>query len=225
MRSFQTTVWATIRAAGAGREGAVGELVGRYRPAVVRFARCRGVDEGEAEDVAQEVFTRLFADRVLERADARRGRFRNLLLAVTRNVLGHHFERRAALRRGGGRPVVSLDRGEGEDPIDPAAPEAPDPDFDREWLAAMLSSALRRLERENPDYAACLNALLVEGRSYAQIAAALGRTETSVRNALSRGRAKLARLLRDEVASYASSREEYQAELELLSGLLGGQRR
>src|SRR4051812_27480051 len=84
---FPTTAWSAIRSAGAGQSVAVNALVERYRPSVVGFVRRLGLDATSAEDVAQEVFLRLLDDRVLVRADRGRGRFRSLLLAVTRQVV------------------------------------------------------------------------------------------------------------------------------------------
>lgn len=219
MSYFPTTVWTMIRDAGARRATAVNDFVAHYRGAVVRFARIRGLDEAEAEDVAQEVLLRVFDDRVLERADAARGRFRSLLLAVTRNVLGHHFERKRAQKRGGGARPLSLDRS--DDLSLDVAKDARDPEFDREWLASLLEAALRRLSHENPEYYRCLDAFAAEGRSHREIAAATGKTEAMVRNLISRGKAKLARLLRDQVAAYSSSESECADELRYLSGFLG----
>ena len=55
----------------------------------------------EAEDLAQEVFLRLFKDGVLEQADRSKGRFRHLVLAVTKNVVGNHLTYIRAKKRGG----------------------------------------------------------------------------------------------------------------------------
>jgi len=220
---FPSTVWALIRNASAGTPNSVSEFVDRYRPAIVRFARSRGLAAPEAEDTAQEVFMRVFHGRVLDRADRERGRFRSLLLAVTRHVLGHHFARTGARKRGGGERTLSLSE------IDESVVEASavrderDPEFDRAWLATLLAAALRRLERENPDYFRCLSAF-AEGKSHREIAEACKKTEASVRNAISRGRAKLATALREEVAAYASSPDELEDEVRYLSTFLGHER-
>jgi RNA polymerase sigma-70 factor (ECF subfamily) len=219
MAGFPSTVWTTIRNAGEGRPTAEAEFVALYRPAIVRFVASRGVERSEAEDVAQEVFLRVFEDAVLERADKERGRFRSLLLAITRHVLGNHFEHKRAKKRGGGQPPASLDRSS-TTLAALAAPAEPDAAFDREWLAALLEAALRRLERENESYYSCLHAFLVGGQSHREIAAASGKTEASVNNAIARGRARLGRLLREQIAAYSSSGEEFEEEIRLVRGLL-----
>lgn len=216
MSLFPTTVWSAIRDAGAGSDRAAATFVERYRPAVVRFARRRGLDAAAAEDVAQEVFLRIFDARLLERADRARGRFRSLVLAVTRHVLGHHFERERALKRGGGKKTLAL-----EPELEAAlASDARDDEFDREWLTSMLGRALARLARENPLYEACFRASAIEGKSRRDIAAEHGKSEAVVRNAVSRGKAKLVAILRDEIATYSSSDREFEEELRYLASLL-----
>jgi RNA polymerase sigma factor (sigma-70 family) len=220
---FPTTVWTVIKNAGAGRATAQGDFVTRYRPAVVRFARLRGVDAAQAEDIAQEVFLRIFDDRVLEKADSALGRFRSLVLAVTRHVLGHHFARKKAKKRGGGQEPIAFSSGDsGELSLEEIlAQDVRDPEFDREWLAQLLTSSLKKLESENATYYACIHAFLVEEKSHKEIAAKLGRTEAVVRNAISRGRARLVAILREEISGYASSSNELEDEVRYLQGLLG----
>lgn len=221
MSDFQSTLWTVIWRAGEGRETAVNVFVARYRPAVVRFARSRGLSEADAEDVAQEVFLRLFDDEVLKRADPARGRFRSMLLAITRHVLGHFFERRGAVKRGGGATPVSLERA-GDAPWEVVlAREERDPEFDREFVSCLLASAMRRLREETPAQYEAIHAFLVEERPQRDIAGALDRTEASIRNAVLRGKVRLGQIVRELVEAYASSREELETELAWLAPYLG----
>ncbi len=212
MSEFLSTLWTVVREAGEGRTTAVTSLVEQYRPAVVRFLRHRGLTEADAEDVAQEVFLRLFDDRVLEKADPRHGRFRSLLLAVTRHVMGHFLDRRTAAKRGGGREPIPVD--------EIVASTEREESFDREFVACLLANALARLRRENPDYYEAITAFVVDQRPQADIARERGKTEAMIRNAVSRGKAKLAQILREEVLTYSSSREEFDDELAYLSRFL-----
>ncbi len=214
MSEFLSTLWTVVRKAGEGNTTAVTDLVSRYRPAVVRFLRARGLSDADAEDVAQEVFLRLFDDQVLLKADPARGRFRSLLLAVTRHALGHFLEHRQAAKRGAGRAPVPLG--------DLAARDERDDAFDREFVACLLSVALDRLRRENPAYYEAIHAFLVEERPQREIARAQGETEAAVRNHVARGKAKLAQILREEILTYSSSREEFEAELAYLTKFLDG---
>jgi DNA-directed RNA polymerase specialized sigma24 family protein len=97
-----------------------------------------------------------------------------------------------------------------------------DSDFDREWLVVLLNRSLAKLKSENENLCKCLHAFLVEDRRQSEIAAAFGTTESAVRNAIYRGRARLSAILRDEVESYASSPGEFEDEVRYLQGLLDG---
>lgn len=208
MSGFQSTLWTVIRGAGRGDEAALREFVLKYRPPVAAYLARRGFPN-DAEDLAQEVFLRLVQDRVLAKADPSRGRFRSLLLSVTRHVVGHHVERERAGKRGGGRvgPIEG---------VDVASPE-PDESFDREWVAHLVEVALARLAREHPDYHEALRLSLLEGKPWSQIASSLGKTEGDVGNRVHRGRKKLAEYLRDEVRTYSLSRDDYAEELRHLA--------
>jgi RNA polymerase sigma-70 factor (ECF subfamily) len=211
---FQSTMWTMVRQAKAGGEAAVTALVGRYREPVRRYILRRGFSDADADDLSQEVFLRLFEDRVLDKADPARGRFRSLLLAVARHVVLHHREREGAQKRGAGR-VVPLDA----DTV--VASRERDADFDREWVATLIQSALERLQRENANYYQALTLALFGQKSHREIAESMGKTEDEVRNYVSRGRAKLVENLHDAIREYASSGEEYEDEVRYLSEYFG----
>ena len=166
----------------------------------------------EAEDLSQEVFIRLLQQGVLLKVDKTHGRFRSLLRAVTRHVIGHHVERATALKRGAGR-VQPL----GE--IDLAGPGEEDPAFDREWVAHLLEVALTRLETEHPNYHQAVKGYLLEGKTYAEIAEASGVSTQSLKNHIHRGRNKLIGYLREQVRDYCQSHAEYEDELGLIGQL------
>lgn len=205
------TRWTLIHAAQEGDDAAIETLSAKYRPPVVAYLARRGV-RNDAEDLAQEVFVRLLHDGVLARADSERGRFRSLVFAVTRNVLGHHLARETAEKRGAGK-VAPLE-------VDVPLPE-PDEAFDREWLNHLLETALGRLQREHPPYFDVLSLYLLDERPQAEIAERLGLSETNVRNRIHRGRRKLIAYLRDEVLHYSTSHADYGVELKALATLMG----
>jgi DNA-directed RNA polymerase specialized sigma24 family protein len=68
-------------------ERARAEVFTRYRTPVFNFLRNRGLSEHDAEDVAQDVFLRVCREDFLKKLDRNRGKFRSLLLAVTRHVM------------------------------------------------------------------------------------------------------------------------------------------
>ena len=212
---FQSTLWTRMQLVRKNDSGAVREFVDRYRAPVFHFIRNAGFGEADAEELAQDVFTRLLAEDVLAKAERDKGRFRSFLLAVTRNVLREERRRRGAARRGGGAAPVSLDQ---EAVAEPAAPE--EEEFDRAWMGNLLSAALAALEQEQPLYHRALRAHLQENREYKDIAAELGKSLQDVKNYIHRARQRLTELLQREVSRYASSTEEYEEEVRYLSRFL-----
>jgi RNA polymerase sigma-70 factor (ECF subfamily) len=197
---------------------AVAEFVERYRDPVFRFIRNAGFAEPDAEELTQDVFSRLLAEDVLAKADSEKGKFRSFLLGVARNVIREERRRRSADKRGGDQPALSLD---GEAAAEPAAPEPSDESFDREWVKNLLGSALATLEREHPLHHRALEAHLREGKDQKEIAAEMGKTVQDVKNYIHRARQKLIELLQREVSRYASTTEEYEEEIRYLSRFLG----
>ena len=135
---FETTIWTTIHKAGARDPAALEDFATRYRPAVLRFVRGRGFAESDAEDVCQDVFVRILTGDVLAKADASRGRFRSLVLAVATHVIQDRARKKRDV------PLA-------------AEPVERDPDFDREWV---LHLAERAMQRMGPPYADVLRAHL-----------------------------------------------------------------
>ena len=210
MSAFRETRWSLLGAAQGGDAPAQEALVKLYLPPVIRYLRASGAGQ-DAEDLAQEVFLRLFHRDVLARADPHAGRFRSLLLAVARNVLRGERTKAQAQKRGGGRELLSLE----EDQVPQAEREA----FDREWLLSLLERAIERLAQEHPTYheAMCLS---LRGQAPAEIARSLERKPKDVRNHLHRARKALARYLHEDAWNYTASPNDHATELGLLSRLL-----
>lgn len=158
-----------VRRARAGDPGAFGELARRYGRAVYAVALAHLGRPVDAEDVAQ---SSLLA--ALEHLDDCRdpGRFDAWLLSIARNRA-----RRALLRRRL-RDVLPFTAPE---PIDPAP--APAPDTRARLLRALAALPARARE------VVLLHDL--EQQSHAEIGAALGITEESSRQLLSRARRAL----------------------------------
>ena len=185
MSTLSATRWTVVQAAKAGDADALRQLFEKYRPAVVGYLLRRGM-KGEAEDVAQEVCVQLM--RALEKADPKAGRFRALVFAITRNLMGKHLQKANALKRGGGK-VVKL----GERDVDLAADMEPDDDFDREWLAILVRRSLARLAEEHENYFMALERFLLRGEAQQKIADDLGISVGAVKKHVHRGKKPLRR--------------------------------
>lgn len=208
------TRWTLIGAARSGDGEAQRRFSEKYRGPVLAYLRRRG-QGSDAEDLTQEVFLRLFSGGVLTRAGADKGRFRHLLLAVTKHVLADHVRARTAQKRGGAADVRSL----GELDVPAEVPE--DATFEQEWLLNLVERGLERLRADHPNYHQAVKRFLLEGESRAKVAQALGRSEASVRNWVHRGRRKLISYLREEAWNYTTDGDEYTEELAYLARALG----
>jgi RNA polymerase sigma-70 factor (ECF subfamily) len=88
-----TTLLERIR---AGEDAvAWAEFWNRYWRAVFNFARCRGCSEHTAEEIVQEVMLTVFQNRHVFRYDSTKGRFRDWLGGVTRNLVNKRRARPA----------------------------------------------------------------------------------------------------------------------------------
>ena len=160
-----------LSAVAAGSEPAFEELRRRYRAPVENA--CRTLAGGDADDCAQEVFTRIWRKAPL--FDAARGSAAAWLLTLARNVARN-------VRAKGPPPTVPV---ADDDLIEEA------PTVDRFWLEA----ALRRLP---PQERTVIELAYYEDRSQREIAANLGVPLGTVKGWTRRGLNRLATLLGDE---------------------------
>jgi len=214
--SFRTTRWTLVRAASGAPSGerreALETLCTSYWPPVYAFVRRQGATPVRAEDLTQAFFARLLEKGDLRLADPERGRFRSFLLGALRHFLSNEDDRERAQKRGGGRPLLSLDatalRGlEDAIHLEPAAGLTPEREFERAWACAVLARARVRLgeEQEQAGKAAQWQALEphlsnTDERGHgSDLAQRLGISENAVRVALHRLRRRFGELVRDEV--------------------------
>ncbi|MBI2898702.1 MAG: sigma-70 family RNA polymerase sigma factor [Planctomycetes bacterium] len=192
-----STMWTCLLQVRSDPERVKDLVVRRYRQPVVDFARAQGIPPEDAEDVAQEVFLRVCREEFLGKADRSKGRFRNLLLAVTRHVIASHRRHALAGARDRRREVALGD-------FDLPAEAPPDAEFDRLWVRNLVGRAMERL-RPDPHFAAL--ELQIGGKSYKEIAAALGRSEGDVTNHVHRAKLKLKAEIERLVGEYCTAEE------------------
>jgi len=80
-----------------------------YWPPLYSFLRHRGHPSADAQDLVQGFFAHLLEQHTLTRADQQKGRLRTFLLTSLRNFLFNEYDRVRALKRGGGRQIVSIE--------------------------------------------------------------------------------------------------------------------
>lgn len=212
---FPSTLWTEIGNAARRDPEAASRFARRYRPPVVGFLRSQGFSAEDAEDGAQEVFVRLFSEEILGRADRARGRFRTLLICVTKQVLVDTLRRDSALKRGGGTTSLRLDGA--EEPFEiVAARHEEDEKFDAHWVYGLTSNALEELrlecERTGRPYHAVLQ-MFAGGMAYEQIAEKLSTNLNNVRSWVHRARERLRDLVKAQIRAYSSSSNEYEDEI------------
>lgn len=219
--TFHPTRWTLVlRARGEGEAAktALSDLCEAYYGPVVAFLRRDGRSEDAARDMAHSFF-----ESVLETGvgtpDPQRGRFRSYLLGALKHFLSKQRDAALAVKRGGGAEHVPMD---GETDTSPGLPLPGVLDdtlvFDREWALALIGRALTVLENEHAGKESLFAALKpwLDGGaavSQAETARSLGMSETAVKVAIHRLRARFRELIRAEVAATVNDPEDVTEEL------------
>jgi RNA polymerase sigma-70 factor (ECF subfamily) len=237
-RQFASTRWSLVAAAGqAGSpesQQALTTLCEMYWYPLYAYARRRSASAHDAQDLTQAFFAQLLEKDYLQAASPQRGKFRSFLLTAFKHFLSKERERAHAKKRGGGRPVLSLDFELGEsryhlEPVDKATPETL---YERGWALGILQQTLARLRQE---LASAGKEKLFEGlkgvlagesvhESYARIGEQLGISEPAVKVAVYRLRRRYQELLRAEIAQTVTSPDEVDEELRDLFAAVRGKK-
>lgn len=171
-------------AAQQGDARAFEALLGRHEARVLRLVRLLGIPLQDRDDVAQEVFVRVFRHLARFRGG---GSFSGWLYRITVNAAHDHrvrHGRRRAVER------VESEVGSFEEPVDPGP--TPADDADRDAALRQLERALGLLsERERAVFVLC-RVEEVETRDVAKI---LGISRITVRRHLGRARERLRRAM------------------------------
>jgi RNA polymerase sigma-70 factor (ECF subfamily) len=205
---------------------ALAELCSAYWYPVYAFVRRRGFGPDDAQDLTQGFFSQLLEKQTLKAARRERGRFRSFVLAALKFHLSHERGRADAKKRGGGKTLISLDAdtAEGKYRLEPEEPETPESLYERRWALVMLERVMERLREElkqsaQPERSLRLVEHLTDDSStpsHKQVAAELGMSESAVKVAMHRLRARFRELLRDEVLHTVDDPEKVDDELHRL---------
>ncbi len=209
---FPTTLWTVVLKAGHGDSGAaaaaLATLCRSYWYPLYAFVRRRGNSPHDSEDLTQAFLATLIEKHGLETVDRERGRFRTFLLAALKNFLANEWDKVRALKRGGGRQVVSFDRETAESRyvLEPSHDYTPDRHFERQWGLTLLDQVLAALRDEyhaagnGPLFEELKSTLGGKADGYREIAIRLGRTEGAVKVAAHRLRRRYRELMNAQIA-------------------------
>lgn len=233
--TFVTTRWSVVLRAGASgspsAESALATLCEAYWFPIYAHVRRRGNDPEAARDLTQGFFAELIERETIARADPDRGKFRSFLLKSVDRFIQHAHRDARALKRGGGREIISLDAQEAEArlALEPVDERSPDREFDRRWALATLERARQRLRSElagagKADLYYALHPHLfgdLEAVPYSDIARRMSVSLIAVKSAAFRLRKRFGELLREEVAQTLADASNVTEEVRHLIAALG----
>jgi RNA polymerase sigma factor (sigma-70 family) len=224
--AFATTHWSVVleaRGESPAAEAALEKLCRTYWWPLYGFVRRQGYKPEEAQDLTQAFFARLLERRDFETVRRERGRLRSYLLASVKNFLSKARDRGLTIKRGEGRPLISLDDLLARERVDqePAHKLSPDRIYERRWALTLLEQVLVRLraEYEAADKLPLFDRLkeLLAGESHqpsqAEIAAEMQMTENAVKQAFHRLRHRYRQLLHEEIAHTVAAPDDVEDEL------------
>ena len=187
------------------------------------YVRRRGRSPEEAEDLTQGFFARLLAGKDLAGVNRAKGKFRSFLLAALNHFLANEWDRATAAKRGGNRPLISLDDPSAEERyrLEPATDITPEKLFERSWARALLAGALARLRAENAadgrtqqfEQIKCFLTEETGAGGYAEAAARLNMSTGAVAVAVHRLRQRYREIVRQEIAKTVTTPAELEDEV------------
>jgi RNA polymerase sigma-70 factor (ECF subfamily) len=152
---FTTTHWSMVVCGEAAyspeTDRALAKLCESYWFPLYAFVRRAGHSAEDAQDLTQEFFVGLLSNKLLAVAEPSRGKFRSFLLGAMKHFLAKQHRKYAAQKRGGNRPMISLDFGSGEHRyslIEPADNLTPERLYEKRWALALLDLVFNRLRQE-----------------------------------------------------------------------------
>jgi len=230
---FATTHWSVVLTAqGPGSPyatEALEKLCRTYWYPLYAYVRRRGHSVEDAQDLTQEFFAHLIEKHWLAEADRGKGRFRTFLLTALNHFIAKEWRRSRAVKRGGGRVLVSLDdTAEARYAQEAASNLTPEKIYDRRWALSLFDRALSRLREQ---YVAAgktslydhlkgaLSADPGEG-GYARLGRELDLSPGAVAVAVHRLRQHYRQQVREEVAHTVDSPDDVEDEIRSLLAAL-----
>jgi DNA-directed RNA polymerase specialized sigma24 family protein len=233
---FQTTRWTLVLRARQTQseisaQKALSNFCEAYWPPLYAFLRHRGHASPEAQDLVQGFLAHLLEQNTLSRADQEKGRLRTFLLGSLQNFLFNEYDRAHALKRGGGKQILSIDEHllEAEAAMMDTAHLGDSHGYDLAWASNIVIRAWQDLESAfeaegKKEWLEVLRPFVAGGGrmplSQEQAAQELGVPIATLRTWLSRLRRRYREALRTEVASTVSDPADVDQELHYIYQIL-----
>lgn len=177
-----------------------------YRELVVRFGMKQGLQQSDAEDVAQAVFHSLLSAMPRFTLDRSKGRFRDYLFRAVRNEIARQSGKRRPIPTSGGllevkpTPNGSYAALGVDDAADAATDREAQKAFEDEWIDHHFRMAFTEIRRTfSPDSVAIFERLLA-GTSIESTAAAFATTTQAVHKVKQRIRDRMQELVSAQIA-------------------------
>jgi RNA polymerase sigma factor (sigma-70 family) len=231
-RRFWTTKWQMVLDSqdveSPRHRQALAELCSIYWYPLYQFARRKGFEAQDSEDLTQSFFLHLLKNGALQQVHPDKGRFRSFLLASFQNHISVLRQRQVAAKRGGGCLLISLDapRAEELDRFEAADNLTAETLFDAQWARVLLARVMSQLSEnyqlkgKQAIFERLSGHLTVEidreSAPYEEAAKALGLSPGAVKTLVFRMRKHFRRLLREEVARTVLDPSDIDAEIRAL---------
>jgi DNA-directed RNA polymerase specialized sigma24 family protein len=234
--AFQTTHWTVVLRAretqsDTSAQTALSNFCEAYWPPLYAFLRHRGHASPEAQDLVQGFFAHMLQQNTLSRADQEKGKLRTFLLGSFQNFLFNEYDRAHALKRGGGKKIVSIDEHlpETEASIMGTKYLSDSAAYDLVWASNIVKRAWQHLQNEfeaegKGESLEVLRPFVAGGGrtppNQEEAATKLGVPIATLRTWISRLRQRYREMLRREVASTVSDPADVDSELHYLYQIL-----
>lgn len=233
---FHTTHWTVVLQAGKAESDesarkALAVFSETYWPPLYTFVRRRGYSPANAQDIVQGFFEHLLEKNTLSRADQDKGKLRTFLLGAMQNYLLKQHERMSALKRGGGKQIVSFDDQliDAEAAMHATMHLSEVSSYDAAWASSIVARAWKTVRERfsaegKREWFDALRPFVAGGTAappdQPEVAQRLGTSVENLRVALSRLRQRYRHALRTEVASTVSDPRDIDNELHYLYQVL-----
>jgi len=204
-----------------------------YWKPVYKYIRARWGKAGEdAQELTQEFFTRVIEKDFLAGYDPARARLRTFLRACVDAMIANAERDARRQKRGGGRPILSLDFELAEGELSRTgipSPDSPEDFFEKEWVRSLFSLAVQRLREECAEKDKEVHFRLFQRYdldesdgdrpTYADLAREHGLAATDVTNFLAFARREFRRITLETLREMTASENEFRREARALLGV------